>query len=60
MLFKNTKEELEYNQCLDAETRKMSKKEKKAFIKCVNYEKSKNSTRDRLRAKLEAKLKSDW
>ena len=60
MIFKTIDEKLRYEQALDNETKKMSKKEKKAFVKCLNHENSKNSTGDRLRAKLEAKLKNDW
>ena len=56
----NTQDTYNYNQCFEMETRGMSKKEKKTFIKCVNYEKSKNPTRDRLRKKLEEKRKLDW
>jgi hypothetical protein len=41
-------------------TKNLSKKEKKAFEKCIQYEKRKNETRNRLRKKLEEKNKKDW
>jgi hypothetical protein len=60
MKFKNLQEKIDYDNKLAIETKGFSKKEKKVFIKCLNHEKSKNSTRDRLRKKLEDREKSDW
>ena len=49
-----------YNETYLNETKKMSKKEKKVFKKCITHEMLKTATRDRLRKKLDERERMGW
>ena len=56
----DTLKKYNYEKEFDIETKGYSKKAKKSFRKCVEYETKKNPIRDRLKKKLESREKEGW